>query len=307
MQGRWVLTRPNDLCKARWVVRGFGEVDAEHTYASVLGAISMRLLLAYAAARRLKLRHVDITAAFLHSPVDTDIYVEQPHGMEQPGDLACKLKKALYGLRTAPRRWQQKLQTVLATAGFRPLQFDSNIFRRGDVIVSTYVDDFMILAPTNKEIDQIIRLLAQDLEVKDLGDMTKFIGVEIQQSDEGIRSSQSAKIEAICSDLGLQYCRGARAPVSDDGLVDRAGSDILNAEEATKYRSAVGSILHVAIMSRPDIQYAVNRLTRRVKAPTENAMLALKHLVRYLSKTRRATLLFPRGGPSKLTASTDSS
>ena len=60
-------------------------------------------------------------------------------------------------------------------------------------------------------------------------------------------------------------------------------------------------------MTRPDIQYAINRLARCVKNPIENAMLALKHLVRYLSRTRHVTLLFPRGGPSTLTASSDSS
>ena len=81
----------------------------------------MRLLLAYAAAEGLKLRHVDITAAFLHLPINTNVYIEQPHGIEQRGDLVCKLKKALYGLRTAPHRWQQKLQTVLKAAGFKPL------------------------------------------------------------------------------------------------------------------------------------------------------------------------------------------
>jgi hypothetical protein len=65
----------------------------------------MRILLAFAASHSFKLRHIDITAAFLHSNIDTEIYVEQPHGMEQPGDLVYKLKKALYGLKTAPRRW----------------------------------------------------------------------------------------------------------------------------------------------------------------------------------------------------------
>jgi len=172
MQGRWVLKERDDICKARWVIRGYGEVDADNTYASVLSAITMRLLLALAAAKHLKLRHIDITAAFLHSNMDSEIYVEQPHGMEQPGDLVCKLKKALYGLRTAPRRWQQKLITVLHKAGFVPFRFDTNVFRWRDIIVSTYVDDFMVLTLTDSQIDRVMSLLAENLEVKDLGDMT---------------------------------------------------------------------------------------------------------------------------------------
>ena len=290
------------------MVRGFNEeIHNTNTYASVLGATTMRMLLAFAAIKALKLRHVDITAAFLHSTMDEDVYVEQPHGIEQQEGMVCKLKKALYGLRTAPRRWQQKLHEVLKSAGFSPLRFDSNVFRCNDVIVRPNVDDFMILAQADDSIDEVIKLLARDLEVKDLGDMTQFIGIEIEQSRDGVRIGHSAKISAICDDLGLQDCRGALTPITDDGLVDRDNTEILDAESATTYRSAVGSILHVAIMTRPDIQYAVNRLARKVKEPTQNAMLALKHLVRYLSKTRHVTLLFKRGGPSELTGSSDSS
>ena len=77
MRGRWVLReKPSGDLKARWVMRGFNEINADETYVSVLQAITMRMLLAYAAARDLRIRHVDIVAAFLHSDMDTDIYVE---------------------------------------------------------------------------------------------------------------------------------------------------------------------------------------------------------------------------------------
>ena len=85
-------------------MRGYSEVNVNNTYASVLGAVTIRLLLAYAAAKRLHVRHLDVTAAFLHSSVESDIYVEQPHGMERGDGLVYKLKKALYRLRIAPRR-----------------------------------------------------------------------------------------------------------------------------------------------------------------------------------------------------------
>jgi hypothetical protein len=111
----------------------------------------------------------------------------------------------------------------------------------------------MILAPTDVAVDSVIKLLARSLEVKDLGDITCFLSVEISQTDEGIRAGHSAKITAVCEDLGLDDCRGAAALIADDGLVDRTGSENLNAEEATRYRSAVSSLLHIAIMTRPDI------------------------------------------------------
>jgi len=49
------------------------------------------------------------------------MYVEQPYGMEVPGDYVCRLKKAIYGLKTTPRRWAAKLKSVLEARGFKPL------------------------------------------------------------------------------------------------------------------------------------------------------------------------------------------
>jgi len=99
----------------------------------------------------------------------------------------------------------------------------------------------------------------------------------------------------VVNDLGLTDYRGASTLIADDGLVNRDEEKLVNNETATKFRSIVGSFLHVAIMTRPDIQYAVNRLASRMRAPIENAMLALKHLGRYMSRTKGATLHFPAG------------
>jgi hypothetical protein len=83
--------------KARWAARGYGEVS-DNIYASVLPAITLRILLVYAAANRLDIRHIDVVAAFLYSKLDTEVFMEQPHGMEVPGNMVCRLKKAIYGL-----------------------------------------------------------------------------------------------------------------------------------------------------------------------------------------------------------------
>lgn len=108
MTGKWVLKeKQNGQLKARWCARGFSELYADETYADVVPPNTMRMLLAFAALNNYHIRHVDITAAFLHADIDRPIYVEQPHGREKPGNLVCKLNKAIYGLKTAPRRWQE--------------------------------------------------------------------------------------------------------------------------------------------------------------------------------------------------------
>jgi len=307
LTGRWVMKEKSSTeLKARWVARGFGEIS-DDTYASVLPATTLRVLLAHAASKRYHIRHVDVVAAFLHSPIDEDIWIEQPHGMEIPGNLVCKLKKAIYGLRTAPRRWQQTLRKVLADAGFTPLKFDENVYRRGNITISTYVDDFMIICPDPRDAEDVVELLSKELRVKDLGDMSLFIGIEINQCADGIRISHRAKIQAVCEDLGLGVCRGAKSPIADDALISRNPEDLCDNDSATLYRSAVGSFLHIAIMTRPDLQYAVNRLAQLSRAPTTSAFQALKHLARYASSTASASVLFPWDLEPVMTASSDSS
>lgn len=96
-------------------------------------------------------------------------------------------------------------------------------------------------------------------------------------------------------------------PFADDNLIDRDTESPCNKTDATLNRSLVGTILHIADMTRPDIQYPVNRLTRHVRNPSENAMLSLKHLVRYSWRTKSASLHFPNNISIELTASSDSS
>ena len=70
----------------------------------------MRLLLALAA--NFDMEVLDIKTAFLHSSLDEEIYMEQPEGFVEKGfeDKACRLLKAIYGLKQAGRQWFVRLR-----------------------------------------------------------------------------------------------------------------------------------------------------------------------------------------------------
>jgi hypothetical protein len=104
---------------------------------------------AAAAAEDLEMHQLDITAAFLNGELDPedDVYVEQPQGYQEGGGgEACHLRKALYGLRQAPRSWNKRLRAELLGMGFTESQADPSLFisqhpdgSRAYVLV--YVDD----------------------------------------------------------------------------------------------------------------------------------------------------------------------
>lgn len=162
----------------------------------------------------------------------------------------------------------------------------------------------MILSVCIKQINHAVSALAEAFRLKDLGNMTKFIGINIIDNSDGIRINQEVKIDTLSNEMGMVHCKGANTPISDDNLIDR-NTEIL-CTKSSLHRSAVGSLLHIANMIRPDIQYAVDKLFRHIKSPSQNAFISLKHLVRYVSRTKSASLFFPKCNISELTASSDS-
>nr|GEU33202.1 retrovirus-related Pol polyprotein from transposon TNT 1-94 [Tanacetum cinerariifolium] len=96
--------------KSRLVVRGYRQeegLDFEESFASVARMEAIRIVLAYAAHKLFTVFQMDVKTAFLHGSLKEDVYVCQPEGFidaDHPSHV-YKLKKALYGLKKAPRAW----------------------------------------------------------------------------------------------------------------------------------------------------------------------------------------------------------
>ena len=99
---------------------------------------------------------MDVKTAFLHGAIKEEVYVEQPLGFEvQDRDThVCRLKKSLYGLKQAPRAWYERIDSYLMKLGFTR----SNV---------------------EPLIHQCKRELAAEFEMKDLGLMHYFLGLEV--------------------------------------------------------------------------------------------------------------------------------
>ena len=306
MTGTWVLKEKADnTFKARWCARGFLEPNLTDIYADVLHAATIRMLFAYAVAKQYDIQHIDITAAFLNAELDTNLFIEQPKHLPFVPGMVCKLHKAIYGLRSAPKRWQQQLRNKLMTLGFSQLKCDPNVFRRQSLPVSTYVDDFKVIGPAEAT-ETFISELENIYKLRRLGLISSYLGMEIEKSwsPAGFTYElrQEAKIKKLLIDL--QISREADIPIANDNQID-LNTDA-PAADPEKYRSAVGQLLHISLLTRPDISYAVMRLTQKVSYPSENAFKALHQCARYLNRTKDLGLCF-KPGNSTILASSDSS
>ena len=173
--------------KARLCVRGdLQDITGSDVYAATGAYRSLRILLALVAAFDLECHSADVTNAFLNAVLDEEVYVKCPPGFEVRG-YVWKLKRALYGLRTAPRAWFKELTSFLSTIGFTPCPEDPCIvFHDSGIIIFFYVDDFLFIGPRSQaqEIATLKKVLNEKYGIKDLGPTSSFLNIKITRDRE---------------------------------------------------------------------------------------------------------------------------
>lgn len=121
-----------------------------------------------------------------------------PQGYSKKGEynqqLVCKLQKSIYGFKQASRQWYSKLSQFLLKFGFIPSKSDYSLFTKGEglefVSLLVYVDDIIIVGPTSSIIDSVKTFLHSQFNLKDLGDLRYFLGLEIVRLKDGIFLTQ---------------------------------------------------------------------------------------------------------------------
>lgn len=95
--------------------------------------------------------------------------------------LVARILQSIYGLRQSVRLWNQKIVTFFTSLGFKALNTDPSILiwqdeEEGMIMVSVYVDNFLLASKHRKPLDRIKRKLKKEYNVKDLGEMKMIIG-----------------------------------------------------------------------------------------------------------------------------------
>jgi hypothetical protein len=191
--------------------------------------------------------------------------------------------------------------------GFQCLQSDRSCYIYSDgavrIILPIYVDDGMICAKDDADIDRVIAQLGSSFRVKDLGPTEWLLGIKIERdSNTGdIHLSQRAYAEAMLEQFNMSDCHPVSTPMLP-GLNLAKESGATSAEEAKKYHSiylsAVGSLMYLATQTRPDIAYTVGVLARFNSNPGEAHWKAVKHLFRYIKGTLDYRITYSKSSSS---------
>ena len=224
----------------------------------------------FAAAKGRELRHFDVEQAFLKVYIDEEICIEIPEKYHEfPGAVGL-LNEAIYGLVQARRCWNNKFWKDMPAIGFEQSKVDPCVFRKiankeAEMVVVVHVDDILTHATDQATMEKFATELGRKFKLKDMGDTKYYMGYHITRDRKAheLNLDQRLYVKSMVEKCGVM--KPSRLPASS-GVPTLSQAD---EPQTLKFpcREAVGSLMWVATMTRPDIASAVRTVARFCENP----------------------------------------
>jgi hypothetical protein len=237
---------------------------------------------------------MDVVTAFLNPPIDNNnVYMSMPLGVKILDErfsknLIVRLKKALYGLKQAPRLWYEHINSFLLPIKFTQSTAHPNLYIMDTIPFLLHVDDILI---SGNDVKSAKDQLQQSYKMKELGIARRFLSIEITQRNGITSISQKAYVNTIIERFGKKDACHISSPMDPD--ID-SGNSTCQDRTADKdlYMYLIGSLMYIALATRPDIAFAVTALSRYNEIPLQMHLTAAKRVLRYLNSTMKLELHF---------------
>ncbi|KAJ9678560.1 hypothetical protein PVL29_020667 [Vitis rotundifolia] len=219
----------------------------------------------------------------------------------------CKLKKSLYGLKQLPRAWFERFGKVIKHYGYTQSQADHTMFYKHSnegkvVILIVYVDDIVLTGDDCNELEKLKGKLVEDFEIKDLGTLKYFLGMEFARSKEGIFVNQRKYVLDLLDETGMLGCKPAETPIEPNVKLQPIKAK--NVKDRDRYQRLVGRLIYLS-HTHPDIAFSISMVSQYMHATGPKHFEAVYRILRYLKRTPSRALLFKSRGHLQIEAYTD--
>ncbi|CAI7760745.1 unnamed protein product [Closterium sp. NIES-53] len=248
-----------------------------------------------------QLRQIDVSNAFLYADVDAEIYVEFPHTYPTNPPSVCKLKKSLYGIKQAPRLWQQHLNRKLTEVGFRQLPHDPGMYRLDNkgsyAVLVIYVDAILYVSSSASLGDRIEADLKKSLDLTISTEVTQFLGLNVSRTSSTIHLTASKYAESLAKRFKIPTDYVA-IPYRSTPTGHVLYNTNLSAAGLQLYQQQLGCLLFAAVTCRPDLTYVTIYLAQFLRCSKEEDHLDLQRALHYFVATPTVGLVFNTGKPT---------
>lgn len=207
--------------------------------------------------------------------------------------MVCKLIKSLYGFKQAPRCWNTKFCSVLNKFGFEKSKADQcvyiGIINGFKCYLCLYVDDGLLLCKDKSILMEIINDLQTNFDLKICTVLSNYVGMQIEKSENYIFIHQTKYIDQLLKKFNMQDANPNCVPADPNVKLQKADDA---PKENYPYREAVGSLIHAATVSRPDIMFAVSQVSRYLHSYDDSHWNAVKKILKYLKETKSYGLCY---------------
>ena len=315
---KWMFTikskanRSVERYKARLIAKNFTQtygIDYQETFALVAKINSIRVMLSLVVNSNWPLHQLDVKNIFLNGDLEEEVYMSSPPGFEERcGNWrVCKLKNSLYGLKQSPKVWLERFGKVIKRYAYIQSQADHTIFYKHSndgkiAILIVYMDDIVLTGDDCDELAKLKKKLAEEFEIKDLGALKYFIGMEFARSREGIFVNQKKYVIDFLNKIGMLRCKPIETPIEPN--VKLQPTEAENVKNKEHYQRLVGRLIYQS-HTRPNISFSVSIVCQFMHTPGPAHFEAVYRILRYLKGTPGKELLFKPHGHLQIEAYTD--
>jgi Reverse transcriptase (RNA-dependent DNA polymerase) len=272
--------------KARLVADGhLTAVPLDSVYSGVVTLRSLRLVIFLAELNGQQLYGADVSNAYLEAKTREKVYIIAGAGFGHLEGHTLVIYKALYGLKSSGKRWHEKLHDTLRAMNFFPSFADADVWMREAnglyEYIAVYVDD---LAICSMDPEAIITSLQDEhqLKLKGVGPLSYHLGCDFQRDPDGtLACGPKRYIEKMLENYERMFGEQPRvysSPLEKNDHPELDDSNLLEAQDITKYQSMIGALQWCISLGRFDFMTPVMTLGRFRVAPRIGHLERLKRI-----------------------------